>query len=143
MNLTNGNLAQAVELYRTLRRRIKELDAEHDKKMEGRRTNLKQLGGMLEEWLRSSNVDSVKTPSGTFYKSTRFTAAVKDAEAFLAYIRENAAWDLIERRANATAVKDYVKKNNSLPPGVNLNQITSVGVRAPKGQAAAGEEVED
>jgi len=36
---------------------------------------------------------------------------------------------LLDRKANVTAVVDFIEENNAPPPGVNLNQVYVVGVR--------------
>lgn len=91
-----------------------------------------QLQGWLEAFMTNSGSTGVKTAHGTCYKSTRFTASLADPDAFMKFVIANNAYDLLDRRANAVAVKDYVKENNgNLPPGVNLNAISSVGVRRP------------
>jgi hypothetical protein len=38
-------------------------------------------------------------------------------------------FDLLDRRANSTAVREFIKKNNVQPPGVNLSAHRTVGVR--------------
>jgi len=47
------------------------------------------------------------------------------------YVTTNKLFDLLDRRANTTAVKAFVKKNNQLPPGCNLSAVETVGVRRP------------
>jgi len=49
------------------------------------------------------------------------------------FVVDNNKFELLDRRANATAVKDYVAANNVLPPGCNLSAICTVGVRRPPG----------
>jgi hypothetical protein len=47
------------------------------------------------------------------------------------HVIQNNSFELLDKRANVTAVKDYVKEHNTTPPGVNLSSITSIGVRRP------------
>ena len=136
-------MSQVVEIYRRLRKRIKELDEQHEENMKGRRTQLVQLGGILQNFLKQTGGDSHKTKAGTFYESTRYTASANDKEGFMNYVREADAFQLLDVRPNATAIRDHIAKYNAAPPGVTLNAHTSIGVRAPKGQAAAGEKEEE
>jgi len=39
------------------------------------------------------------------------------------------AWDLLDRKANVTAVSDFIEENNAPPPGVNFSTTYVVGVR--------------
>lgn len=80
-------------------------------------------------FLEKTGSESVRTAHGTCYASTRHTASVSDADAFMKYVLDHQAFELLDRRANSTAVKDFVKANNSLPPGVNLNAMRTIGVR--------------
>lgn len=66
---------------------------------------------------------------GTAYKSTRSSATVADWEAFLEHVRENEAWELLERRANKTAVEQAKSVDGDLPPGVNWSETQVVNFR--------------
>jgi hypothetical protein len=55
-------------------------------------------------------------------------------------VKQHNKFELLDRRANATAVKAYVKDTNQLPPGCNLNAIQSIGVRRKPGSGAAPED---
>jgi len=88
-----------------------------------------QLEGMLQAFLEQHGLESLKTKFGTVYLSTKTTASLADPEAFMTWIIANGMFDLLDRRANSTACKDYAEEHKALPPGLNLNSYTSVGVR--------------
>lgn len=92
-----------------------------------------RLSGLLEGMLTAANAESLRTKSGTCSKSTRYTASLADPDAFMNYVINNKKFDLLDRRANATAVRDHVKETNELPPGVNLNAVQTIGVRRAPG----------
>lgn len=73
--------------------------------------------------------DSVKTSAGTAYRTTRTSATVADKTVFLEYIMANAAFELLDVRANKTAVNDFKEVNDTLPPGVNWSAEHTVNVR--------------
>ena len=87
------------------------------------------LSGRLHAFMDASNVKNLKTAHGTCYVSTRYTASLADPEVFMQFVIANRLFSLIDRRANAAAVKDYVSEHNVLPPGCNLSGIQTVGVR--------------
>ena len=89
------------------------------------------LTGKLQEFMERNGADSIKTSSGTCYNSTRYTASLQDPQAFMDFVIKTNNFDLLDRKANVTAVKSYVEENDNLPPGVNLSAIKTVGVRAP------------
>jgi hypothetical protein len=78
---------------------------------------------------------NLRTEAGTCYISTTWKSPLQDADAFMRFVIENEEFDLLERRASSTAVRAYVEEHNHLPSGVNLNAVTSVGVRRPNGGA--------
>jgi hypothetical protein len=57
-----------------------------------------------------------------------------DPEAFMKYVIDNQAFDMLDRKANVTAVKEYVQETGALPPGVNLSSIKTIGVRRASGK---------
>jgi hypothetical protein len=71
------------------------------------------------------------TKGGTIYTSTRYTASLADPEAFMKFVIETRQFDLLDRKANSTAVKDYVGEHNVLPTGCNLTAMKTLGVRRP------------
>ena len=85
------------------------------------------------EFLRRFNergIDNVSSREfGTAYRSTRVSAVVSDWDAILDHVKENNAWELIERRVNKTAVKEFKEEHDDLPPGVSWNEAQVVNVR--------------
>jgi hypothetical protein len=115
--------------YIALRDRRKVLKDAYEAEDKGLRDLQTQVEGKLREFMDAHGLENLKTAHGTCYTSTKFTASVQDAEVFMEFIKRTQAWDLIERRANATAVKDFIKEHNQEPPGVHLSAIQTVGVR--------------
>jgi hypothetical protein len=66
---------------------------------------------------------------GTAYKSVRASATVADFDALLDHVRENDAWELLERRVNKTAVEQFQAVDGDLPPGVNWSETQVVNFR--------------
>lgn len=115
--------------YVKLRDKIKELDGEHKTRMEPYREMLEQLGNVLLKHLNDVNVESVRAESGTFFKTTKKTASLEDPEAFMRFVIENQCFDMLDRKANVTAVDEYIETNNALPPGVKFSARVEVNVR--------------
>ena len=76
-------------------------------------------------------VDSWKTKHGTIYFTTKFSAKLVDPEAYFDYTITNSAWDLVEKRANVSAVRAFVESTGQLPPGVELSSRIEVNIRRP------------
>ena len=95
-----------------------------------------KLTGWLQQFMAQAGADSIKSKEGTCYTSTRYTASLADPGAFMDYVIANKDFDLLDRKANVTAVKDHVKEKGVLPPGVNLSAIETIGVRRPSAKAS-------
>lgn len=125
---------ERVGQYVAVRDAIKALEERHA----AEKLKLVQLRDYLEikitKFLAANNLDNIKTAAGTAHFTTRWTASLADPDLFMKFVIDSKQFDLVERRANSTAVKDYVEKNNALPPGCNLNAIQSLGVRRPTGR---------
>ncbi len=92
-----------------------------------------ELAGRISAFLSANKLENVKTKAGTAYTSVRYTASLADPDLFMRFVIDTQKFDLLDRRANVTAVKDYVKEKNELPPGCNLSAIETVGVQRKSG----------
>lgn len=118
-----------IEQYIQVRDALKAMDEEHDEKRKPLVELQNLLTGWMQNFMEQAGADNIKTAHGTCYSSTRYTASLADPEAFMKHVISNNEFDLLDRKANVTAVKDYVAEHNTLPPGVNLSSIKTVGVR--------------
>lgn len=118
-----------VEQYIRLRDAIKKQDDEHKEKMKPYRETLEKLNGVLLNHLNQIGGDSVRASSGTVYRTSKKTASLEDADSFMRHVIGSEAWELLDRKANATAVQEFVKENGVLPPGVKFTVTHVVGVR--------------
>lgn len=126
---TQLDIDKLVGQYVALRDKIKEADDQHKQKTKTAREYLEQLNGRLLEALNSIGGESIKTEHGTVYKSIKRSATIADGEMFRAYVTTHGKFDLVDWRANSTAVADYIVSNRVPPPGVNYSTAYVVGVR--------------
>lgn len=116
--------------YIAVREKLKAKEEEHTKSLQPLVDLQNELTAKLQEFLSQNGVDSVKTSMGTFYSSVRYSTSLADPEAFMQYVISHEAFDLLDRRANSTAVRAYADENSgALPPGVNLSALRTIGVR--------------
>ncbi len=128
MDTITDDMETTIQKFIDTRDAIKIMEDKHKEDMKKYRARMDKLSGDIQEFLDKNNLENVKTKAGTCYLSTRRTASLADPEAFMNYVIEHEAFDLMDRRANSTAVQDFVKKHKALPPGCNLNSVTTVGV---------------
>ncbi|HEX6825412.1 MAG TPA: hypothetical protein VF077_03765 [Nitrospiraceae bacterium] len=122
---------ELVAQYRAVRDRIAELDAAHKRAMEPFKVTLSKLAGVMLHFLDATGQESAKTDAGTVYITTRHSASLADPESFMAYVMKHGAFELMDRKANSTACRDFAEENGELPPGVTINSIRTVGVLQP------------
>lgn len=91
------------------------------------------INNRLLQYLADTKQKSARTAAGTVTAAVRETASLFDPDAFMNYVREHDAWELMERRAAKIACKDYAETNGVLPPGVKLNTIHYLSVRKANG----------
>lgn len=90
---------------------------------------LTRMEGTLLKQLNELGIESARAKSGTAYKSTRVSATVADWDQTLDFIKENGAWQMLERRVSKDAVQQYREVHDDLPPGVNWREEVVVNVR--------------
>jgi hypothetical protein len=102
-------------------------------------TKIKTKMDKLEAWLKSEmdkqGLTSVKSKFGTAFLTTTDYANVENWDATLKFIRDNEAYDMLEKRVSKTAVRGYIEQNKVVPPGVNYGTKLEVNVRKPTAKA--------
>lgn len=131
MNFSEDTTGELVHKFVTLRDKIDEADKRHKEKTKDAREMLKVLEMVLLDRLKAEDGNSFASNFGTVYRTKRPSATIADGEAFRRYVIDNAAWDLIDIRANAPATAAYLEENSALPPGINYSVTYTVGVRRP------------
>ncbi len=125
----DATVEKRIDQYVQLRDRLKALDEKHDAERAPYVEAQNLLTGWMMDFMQRTGSDSIKTKAGTCYASTRYSTSLADAEAFMKHVVATQDFDLLDRRANATAVRAYVEEKGTLPPGVNLSALRTIGVR--------------
>jgi hypothetical protein len=118
-----------VDQYVKLRDLIKEKDDAHKAAMKPYRETLEKLNNLMLAELNNVGGDSIKTGAGTVYRTDKKSVSLEDGDAFMKHVIDHDAWELLDRKANVTAVEDYANTNGVLPPGVKFSVMQVVGVR--------------
>lgn len=124
----NTRVGQFIKL-RDLKTELKE---KHKAELAPIEEAMEQLEQVLLSALNAQNASSVKTASGTVYKSLKESASMADPAAFWSYVIASGNFDLVDKKANVTAVKAHIEDpaNNGLPPpGVNFTSVALPRVR--------------
>ena len=117
-----------VGLYVRLRNEVDKIKDEQVKVLEPYEREKEELIARMLRFLDDTGQDSAKTAEGTVRSTIKYSASVPDKEAFMDFVRQNDLYELMDRRANALACKDFAKEHGALPPGVKLSSHRSIGV---------------
>lgn len=123
-----------------LRDKIKEIEDKHKDELKPYKDMRERLEGMLLEHLNTVGADKVGTKHGTVSRSTKPSASIADMNAFWNWVVVTGNFDMVDKKANAPAVRDYINEQAELaktdpsivpapPPGVNFATITKPSVR--------------
>lgn len=113
---------------------IRDARNELRKKYEAEDAKLKEaqakLEGVMLDHLNGHGMESVRTEAGTFYRQEEITPSASDWNALYDWIKDNDAWDALERRIKKTFIKEYQEAHNGgLPPGISVFREFVVRVR--------------
>lgn len=128
---TGGLPEKLTRVYMKIRDRRAEIkaafDAE-DKELVAKQDKIKEA---LLQFCKDHNVDSVKTPAGTFYRTVKTRYWTSDWEAMNAFIKEHDVPEFYEKRLNQTAVKEFIESElkGEVPDCVNVSSEYQIGVR--------------
>jgi hypothetical protein len=127
------DLDRLVYVYVKIRDKKNELAAtfaEQEKELDGKLDKIKQA---LLEHCKATGTESVKTASGTFWRTQKKRFWTSDWDAMNRFIVENEAVDLLEKRIHQGNMKQFLEENPEvLPPGLNADSEYSITVRRKK-----------
>lgn len=122
--------------YVALRDRKREMEAQHKDSLRPFNEVMDAISGKLLTHMEKTGLKNLGTPSGSAYQITKPSATIKDASAFKEFVIKNSYFDLVDWRANAKAVFQFIKESSGVtPPGINASTFTTVGVRRPNEKA--------
>lgn len=127
-----GTFETRLAQLRSLEAKIKSVEDVVKVKLQPYKDAREKLRALLLEMLNQSGQDSAKTTAGTVYKTKKQSASLDDPDAFKRHVIGTESWDMLDWKANLTAALDFAEVNQGqLPPGVKLNSLVIIGVRAP------------
>lgn len=99
----------------------------HKEELAPIREKMDKMESWLQSQLMSQGLTNFKGKHGTAYLSTQVSVTVRDRDAFISYVKDNSAWDLIESRCNKSVAQDYANENIEIP-GVEIQreQVTNI-----------------
>lgn len=120
-----------IAAYMAMRKQKEQIEAEVKEKVSEIKGKMDKLEAWIKQQADAQGVTSFKTKHGTAFLTTTDYANVADWDAVLSYIRDNGAYDMLEKRVSKNAVRGYIELNKSVPPGINYGTKLDVSIRKP------------
>ena len=94
-----------------------------------------KLEAYLKEQMDVQGLTQFKSDHGTAFITTTDFANVANWDEVLQFIKDNEAYDMLEKRVSKTAVRGYMDKNKRVPPGITYGTKLDVNIRKPGAKA--------
>jgi hypothetical protein len=122
---------KAMRAYLGLRTQLEQKEAAHKAEVAAIKSQMVDLETWITMKAGEDGLDTIKNDEiGTVYWSTHASATVASRDAFMTFVKENDAFELLENRVSKTAVKAYMEANDGLvPPGVNFSTVKVFNLR--------------
>lgn len=127
--IADARVDKLVADYIATRDYIKKLKEKHKNELAEFELALEKLAGRLLLFLAHTGQEMARTAAGTVTATVRYTPSLSDPDVFMDFVAEHGLFELLDRRANATACKEFEKDTGTLPPGVRINTWRGVSVR--------------
>lgn len=128
-------MKDVIKAYLQLRNACDAIEAEAKAQVKVHKEKMAKLESYMQMELDRQGSTSVKTDAGTAFVSTTDFAAVADWDQTLNFIKEQGAFDMLEKRVSKMAVRAYIEEHKAVPPGVNYGTKVELVVRKPTAKA--------
>lgn len=129
--MTQPNVDQVVATYMKLRGQRDVIESRVKDEVAVIKASMEKIESWIKVQADAQGVTSFKTKHGTAFLTTVDYANVADWDAVLKYIRDNEAYDMLERRVSKTAVRGYIDSTKAVPPGITYGTKLEINIRKP------------
>lgn len=120
-----------VDAYIKMRTRKTEIEAEFNTKLEKVNNNMKKVKLVILERMKDSGLESMRTGSGTVYRTQKESYYTNNWEAMGKFVVEHNVPELFEKRLHQGNLKTFLDEHpDLLPPGLNSNTEYSVTIKS-------------
>jgi hypothetical protein len=100
---------------------------EKESELEEKMTKIRRA---LLNYCKENEVESVRTESGTFFRSIKARYTTNDWSSMNKFILEHQAVELLDKRINQGNMKQFLEENPELlPPGLNIDREYAITIR--------------
>jgi hypothetical protein len=124
------NVEAVVERYVALRDRKAELVKAHKEQLQTIEDAMDKIENALLRLLNEQGVESMRTNAGTAYVTKKTNVSIADRDSFRRFLGEqDDPFVYLDLKASKTAVEEFRKAHEDLPPGLNWSEMRAVNVR--------------
>lgn len=113
-----------ISFYIQLRDKKKEIQQSHKAELEPIDAGLMKLEAKMQERLAELGVEKAGGEAGTVFTKVNTSYTVEDWDSVVEYVKENDAFDLLERRVSKSAAQE-----RGDVPGLRTTQVKAIQVR--------------
>jgi|TARA_R110000824_G_scaffold11385_1_gene49673 hypothetical protein len=126
----NVSVDKLVKTYAKIRDKRAEITAKYKEEEGQLREKQDRVKSALLGYCKEHEVDSVRTPSGLFYRTVKQRYWTSDWESMHKFIMEHDLPEFFEKRLNQTHVRQFLEENpDLLPAGLNVDSEYTISVR--------------
>lgn len=129
------NIGDVIRTYAKLRDQKAAVEGEVKDRVAQIKAKMDKLEAYLKEQMDAQGLTSFKSDHGTAFLTTTDFANVANWDEVLQFIKDNEAYDMLEKRVSKTAVRGYMDKNKRVPPGITYGTKLDVNIRKPGAKA--------
>ena len=125
-------MEEMVTDYIRIRTAIQEAEEAHEAKIRGLKEEIEEISTKLLDVCNQNDADSIRTKYGTVSRRITTRYWTTDWEQMHKFIRENDAFDLLERRLHNGNMRQFLHENPELyPAGLQADSKFTIQVRKP------------
>ena len=118
------------KVYLKIKQKRSELAAEFKEQDGALQDQQEKIRKALLAYCKEKNIDSVKTPFGTFYRSVKTKYWTSDWESMYKFIMDYQVPELLSKSINQSNIKQFLEENpDVLPKGLNADSEYNISVR--------------
>lgn len=124
------DIDRLVGAYINIRDNLNEIRAAFKEKESERKHHMDVIESQILKLCDEQGVDSFKTKHGTAFKKKKDFISVANWDAALDFMIANDLKHLLTKSVQKVAAKEFMAENNNqLPPGLEYQAITEIGIR--------------
>lgn len=124
-----------IRTYVKLRDQKAAVEGEVKERVDQIKGKMAKLEAYLKEQMDAQGLTSFKSDHGTAFLTTTDFANVANWDEVLQFIKDNGAYDMLEKRVSKTAVRGYMDQHKKVPPGITYGTKLDVNIRKPGAKA--------